>query len=165
MVYRNRKTHFFKFWNCLAWGVAASKFLWPLYKWTKMFRLFGSWYSNRPAQSHGFNAKICFEKYAPSPKLLPKNCPKSAFQTKPAKLDTFSLISQDYFSKPFFALKQWDWVVQFEYHEPYNLNDFFPSLIKASEKFWGSHPQAKKSQNSKSRVFSVSIYHWAIKYE
>ena len=31
------------------------------------FRLWGSWYSNRPAWTHGFNAKIGFEKYALSP--------------------------------------------------------------------------------------------------
>ena len=46
-------------------------------------------------RSHRFNAKICFEKYALSPKILPKNCPKSAFQTKPAKFDTFWPISRD----------------------------------------------------------------------
>ena len=44
--------------------------------------------------THGFNTKIGFEKYAPSPKKLPKNCQKSAFQTKPAKLDTFWPISR-----------------------------------------------------------------------
>ena len=46
-------------------------------------------------KSHDFKAKIGFEKYAPSPKLLRKNCPKSAFQTKPSKFDTFSPISWD----------------------------------------------------------------------
>ena len=47
------------------------------------------------SQSHGFNAKIGFEKYAPSPMLLQNNCPKSAFQTKPSKFDTFLPISRD----------------------------------------------------------------------
>ena len=61
----------------------------------KSFGLQGSWYSNRPAQSHGFNAKIGFEKYATSPKIIPKNCPKSAFQTKPVKVDTFWPISRE----------------------------------------------------------------------
>ena len=61
----------------------------------KSFRLWGSWYSNQPTWTHGFNAKIGFEKYAPSPKILPKKCPKSAFQTKPAKFDTFWPISRD----------------------------------------------------------------------
>ena len=61
----------------------------------KLFGLQGSWYSNRPARTHGFNAKIGFEKYVPSPKILPKKCPKSAFQTKPAKFDTFWPISRD----------------------------------------------------------------------
>ena len=56
------------------------KCLWPLI-------IHGN--SNRPAWTHGFNAKISFEKCAPSPKILPKKCPKSAFQTKPAKFDTF----------------------------------------------------------------------------
>ena len=55
----------------------------------------GSWYLNRPARTHGFNAKIGFEKYAPRPNILSKKCRKSAFQTKPAKLDTFWLISRD----------------------------------------------------------------------
>ena len=36
-----------------------------------LLRLWGSWYSNRPAWTHGFNAKNGFEKYAPSPKILP----------------------------------------------------------------------------------------------
>ena len=55
----------------------------------KLFRLWGSWYSNRPAWTHGFNAKIGFEKFAPSPKILAKKSQKSVFQTKPAKFDTF----------------------------------------------------------------------------
>ena len=38
-----------------------------------MFRLWGTGYS-----------KIGFKKYARSAKILPKKCPKSAFQTKPA---------------------------------------------------------------------------------
>ena len=42
-------------------------------------------YSNRPAWTHDFNAKIGFKKFVPSPKILPKKCTKSAFQTKPAK--------------------------------------------------------------------------------
>ena len=46
-------------------------------------------YSNRPARTHGFNAKISFKKYASGPKILPKKCWKLAFQTKPAKFDTF----------------------------------------------------------------------------
>ena len=46
-------------------------------------------------KSTGFNKKMGFEKYAPSPKLLPKNCTKSTFQTKPAKFDTLLPISHD----------------------------------------------------------------------
>ena len=61
----------------------------------KIFRLWGSWYSNRPAWTHEFNAKIGFEKCAPSPEISAKMCPKSAFYTKPAKFDTFWPISRD----------------------------------------------------------------------
>ena len=52
-------------------------------------------FNSTVAQTHGFNAKIGFEKYAPRPKILSKKCQKSAFQTKPAKFDTFWLISRD----------------------------------------------------------------------
>ena len=89
----------------------------------KMFGLQGSWYSKRPARTHGFNAKIGFEKYAPSPEISAKTCPKSAFQTKPAKFDISRLNA--YFSKPIFALKPWVRAGRFEYHQPYNPNDFF----------------------------------------
>ena len=33
-----------------------------------------------------------------------------------------------YFSKPIFALKPWVRAGRFEYHEPYNPNDFFSHL-------------------------------------
>ena len=60
-----------------------------------------------------------------------------------------------YFSKPIFALKPWDWARRFEYHEPYNLNNFFFfSLIKGFEKFWGSHPPSLKNSKSKKSRFS-----------
>ena len=39
-----------------------------------------------------------------------------------------------YFTKPIFVLKLWVRAGRFEYHEPYNLNDFF-SLIKGSDPF------------------------------
>ena len=38
-----------------------------------------------------------------------------------------------YFSKPIFALKPWDWAGRFEYHEPYNRDDFFSSLFSLSK--------------------------------
>ena len=57
----------------------------PLYKSEKkFFRLWGLWYSKRPAWTHGFNAKIGFEKYAPIPEILSKTSQKSGRQTKPA---------------------------------------------------------------------------------
>ena len=90
--------------------------LMPLKVKKKLFGLWGSWYSNRAARTHGSNAKIDFEKYAPSPKILPKNCPKSSFQTKGLGA---------YFSKPIFALKPWAQAGRFEYHEAYNRKNFF----------------------------------------
>ena len=107
----------------------------PLKAKKKLFRLWGLWYSNRPAWTHSFNAKIGFEKYAPSPKILPKNCLKSAFQTKPAKLDTFWPISQA--SLHIYQNRFLRWNREFE---PVDLNTINPiirtiffSLIKGSE--------------------------------
>ena len=61
----------------------------------KLFPLWGSWYSNRPAWTHGFNAKIGFEKYAPGPEILTKMCQNLGCQTKPAYFETFWPLSQD----------------------------------------------------------------------
>ena len=33
-----------------------------------------NWYSNQTVQTHGLNAKIVFEKYAPSPEISAKMC-------------------------------------------------------------------------------------------
>ena len=141
-----------------------TKWLWTLYKWKKKsFGLWGSWYSNRPAQTHGFNAKIVFEKYAPSPKILPKKCPKSAFQTKPAKFDTFWPISQD--SVHIFQNRFLRWNREFE---PVDLNTINPiirtiffSLIKGSEPFCRPFPHRKMALirifESRS-LFSIYIY-------
>ena len=88
-----------------------------------MFRLWGSWYSNRPAWTHGFNAKIGFKKYAPSPKISPKKCQKLAFQTKPAKFDTFwplSLASMHIFQNRFL---RWN-----HEYEPVDLNTMNPII-------------------------------------
>ena len=38
------------------------------------FGLWGLWYSNRPARTHSLNAKIGFEKFAPSPEISAKMC-------------------------------------------------------------------------------------------
>ena len=55
----------------------------------KFFQLWGLWYSKRPAWTHGFNAKINFEIYAPSPEILAKKFPNLAFQAKYQKSLTF----------------------------------------------------------------------------
>ena len=65
-----------------------------------------------------------------------------------------------YFSKPIFALKLRNWAIRFEYHEPYNRNDFF-----FQRNFEAVTPQAKKFRNSKIMFFSVSKYHEAINNE
>ena len=61
----------------------------------KLFRLWGSWYSNRPAWAHGFNAKIGFEKYAPSPEISAKMCQILLVWFGRPILDTFLIISWD----------------------------------------------------------------------
>ena len=64
----------------------------------KLFGLQGSWYSNPPARTHNFNTETGFKKFADAarPKLLPKLCRESVFQTKPAKFDTFWPVSGAY---------------------------------------------------------------------
>ena len=52
----------------------------PLYR-SKffLFHLWGSWYSFRPAWTHGFNASIGFQKDAVSPEISANKCQKLAF--------------------------------------------------------------------------------------
>ena len=61
----------------------------------KWFGLWGSWYSNRPARTHDFNAKIGFEKNAPSPEISPKMCQFLLVWFGTAILGTFLVISRD----------------------------------------------------------------------
>ena len=61
----------------------------------KLFRLWGSWYSNRLAWTHDFNAKIGFEKYALIPEISPKMCQFLLVWFGRAILDTFLIISWD----------------------------------------------------------------------
>ena len=67
----------------------------PLWLKKKMFGLGGSWYSNRPARTHGFNAKIGFEKYATSPEISAKKCQILLVWFGRPILDTFWPISRD----------------------------------------------------------------------
>ena len=67
----------------------------PLWVKKKSFGLQGLWYSNRPAQSHGFNATIGFEKYGSSPEIFAIIYPNLAFPAKLEKFPTFLPISLD----------------------------------------------------------------------
>ena len=100
--------------------------------------------------------KIC-------PKILPKKCTKSAFQTKPAKFDTFWPISQD--SVHIFQNRFLRWNREFE---PVDLNTMNPiiwtiffSLIKGSEPFCRPFPHLKMAQSclfESISWFSIYIY-------
>ena len=81
-------------------------------------------YSNRPARTHGFNAKIGFEKYAPSPEISAKMCQNLQVWFRRLIFDTILGLGA-YISKPIFALRPWVRVGRFEYHELYNPNNFF----------------------------------------
>ena len=123
------------------------------------------WYSNWPAWTHSFNAEIRFKKHALSLKISAKMCQILLVWFGRPILDTVLVISWD--SVHIFQNRFLHWNREIEpvdYHEPHNLNNFF-SPLKASEKFWGSHPQAKNTPHSKTHFFTVSIYHWAMKYE
>ena len=49
------KTWFFEFRDFLAWGMTASKFLWPLYEWKKNYRVYG-------IQINRFNPTVSIQK-------------------------------------------------------------------------------------------------------
>ena len=67
-------------------------------------------------QCKNWGSKICTESQD-----ITKKGPKLAFQTKPAKFDTFWSISPD---SVHIALKLWLQVSRFEYHEPHNPKEF-----------------------------------------
>ena len=52
-----------------------------------------NWYSNQTVQTHGLNAKIVFEKYAPSPEISAKMCQTLLVWFGGLILDTFLVIS------------------------------------------------------------------------
>ena len=55
----------------------------------------GSWYSNQPAQTCGFNANIGFEKSAMDPEILAKTSQNMQVWFGDNNFGTFWLISQD----------------------------------------------------------------------
>ena len=60
-----------------------------------------------------------------------------------------------YFSKPIFALKPWVRAGRFEYHEPYNLNNFFFTYKGVRHFFEVASPQAKSPQKRKKLFFPI----------
>ena len=71
-----------------------------------------------------------------------------------------------YFSNPIFELKPWVRAGRFEYHEPYNLNNFFFTYKGVRHFFEVASPQAKSPQKWKNQIFSYSIYkkEWELGY-
>ena len=61
-----------------------------------------------------------------------------------------------YFSKPIFALKPWVRASHFEYHEPYNPNNFFFTYYKGVRHFFEVvSPQAKSPQKWGETIFPI----------
>ena len=89
----------------------------------KLFGLYGSWYSNWPARTHGFNAKIDSENYAPSPEISAKMCQILLVWFGTPTLDTFLLISWD--SVHIFQNRFLRWNREFE---PLDLNTMNPII-------------------------------------
>ena len=68
----------------------------PLYNSKKkLFRLWASWYSKRPAWAHGFNAKNGFEKNASGPEILAKKSQNNEVWFGDLNFGTFWPISWD----------------------------------------------------------------------
>ena len=104
----------------------------------KLFWLWGSCYSNWPAWTHDFNAKIGFEKHAERPEILAKMCKILVVWFGRLIFDTFLVISWD--SVHVFQNRFLRWKCRFEYHEPYNLKNFGFNLFRGPENFhvqWG----------------------------
>ena len=102
----------------------------PLWVKKKMFGLWGSWYSNRPARTHGFNAKIGFEKYATSPEISAKKCQILLVWFGRPILDTFWPISRD--SLHIFQNRFLRWNRE---SEPVDLNTMNPEPYNPKKKF------------------------------
>ena len=102
-----------------------------------MLRLWGSWYSNWPAWTHGFNAKIGLEKSAPSPEISVKMCQILVVWFGRPIFDTFLLISSDSlhtFQNRFLRWNRESELVNLNTMNPIIQTIFF-SLIKGSEPF------------------------------
>ena len=124
--------------------------------------LWGSWYSNRAARTQGFNAKIGFEKYAPSPEILAKMCQILLVWFARPILDTFLVISWDpmyIFQNQTVSPSRSIWIPWTSYSE-----QFFFSLIKGSEPFCRPFPHRKMAQIwlfESGSLFSIYIYRFS----
>ena len=102
---KQKKSDFLNFEIFQLEGLLLQNFSAPFINEKELFLLQGSWYSNRPAQSHGFNAKIGDEKYAPRPKISAKMCQILMVCFGMPILDSFFVITCDsarIFQNPFF---------------------------------------------------------------
>ena len=126
---KTEKKRFFYFWDFLAWEVADSKFLWPLYKWRKkIVPIIGFMVFKSTGSISRFQRKNRFWKIRTESQVITKKLSKIGIPNQTIKIwHIFADISGlgAFFSKPIFALKQWDWAGRFEYHEPYNQNNYF----------------------------------------
>ena len=108
-----------------------------------------------------FKRKNWFWKICPKSWNIGQNVSKICLPNQTSKIshilaDISGLCA--YFSKPIFALKPWDWAGRFEYHEPYNPNNFFFTYKGVRHFFEVASPQAKSPQKLKNPNFSYSTY-------
>ena len=108
--------------------MASSKYLWPLYKWKKNveiigFMVFKSTGSISPFQRKNRFWKICTESWDITKKVSEIGLPNQTSKIWRILADISGLDA--YFWKPIFVLKPWVRAGRFEYHQPYNPNNFF----------------------------------------
>ena len=157
----------FEFWDFLAWGVAASKFLCPfISEKKKIVRIIGFMVfklTDLDSRSQRKNRfwKICTESWD-----IVKNVFKSAKIGLPNQtskiwhiLAVFSGLGA-YFSKLFFALKPWVQAGRFEYNEPYNPKNFFSHLYRGQSHFQCAFSKGRWSRKTLKFWEVYFFIHW-----
>ena len=152
MVYKDRKNMNFQISSFFSLGGGCLKISLPLYKREKkIVRIIGFMVFKTTSSISWFQCKNQFWKIDISKKLSKIGFPNQTSKIWHILADISGLGA--YFSKPIFALKPWDWAGRFEYHEPYNPNDFFFTNKGIREILRGPPPKLKKLKIKKIKFF------------
>ena len=152
------------FWDFLARGWLPQNFSDPFIR-KKNVQIIGFIIFKSTGSISRFQRKNRFWKIRTESQGTTKKLSKIDIPNQTSKIwHIFSDISElgAYFSKPIFALTPWDWAGRFEYHEPYNPNDFFSTYKGVIEILRQSPPKLKnlKIQKVAFFLFLYTIEPW-----